>query len=175
MHHPELVFRWLHILPAIALVGGVYFWRWALLPALGTLDDSARKEIHDRVRPLWARCVMISSGLLLVTGLTNAVRNILRYDFIDGRYHGLVLAKLILALVIFWLSAKLAGRSASAEKFRQNETKWVNMTAFLATILVLLAGYMRAQDRVEPDVAAVKISFESDSNEIDGIESDGIE
>jgi len=146
MKHPELLFRWLHILTAIALVGGIYFWRWALLPALDKVDESTRKQVHDQVRPLWSRCVMISSGILLITGLTNAYR-IIKFQEIDSVYHGLILAKLVLALVILWLAAKLAGRSSSAQKFRENEMKWVNMTAFLATLLVCLAGYMRSVER----------------------------
>lgn len=142
MNYPDLVFRWLHILTAITLAGGIYFWRWALLPALNELDESARKDVHARIRPLWARCVMISSAILLVTGLSNAVRLIIDEEP-AGTYHGLVLAKLILALAIFWLSARLAGRSAGAEKFRKNEAKWVNMNAFLVTVLIFLAGYMK--------------------------------
>ena len=79
---------------------------------------------------------MITSGLLLVSGLVNAVLIIRRYDFEGGLYHGLVAVKLLLALALFWISSALAGRSSLAEKLREKMTFWLNVNVVLAVLLV---------------------------------------
>ena len=68
-----LVMRLFHILPAVFLAGGILFMWSSLLPGLGTLDEESRKAAFGAVRGKWAKIVMISSALLLVTGFYNAV------------------------------------------------------------------------------------------------------
>jgi len=51
--------------------------------------------------------------------------------------------KLAIGLVIFFLSARLTGRSEKAVKFREQETKWLNLLCVLMLALVLVAGYMK--------------------------------
>lgn len=152
-----LALRWIHILCAIALVGGTYFWRFALVPALNGLDASQRDQVSDAVRPRWARVVMITSGLLLLSGLWNAVANIMAYQFEGGLYHGLVGIKLLLALAIMFIAAKLSGRSQGAAKFREKQTHWLTINALLATLLVCTAGVMK----VSPHVPKVATSVEA--------------
>ena len=107
----DLLFRWTHILAAIVLVGGTFFLRFSLVPALATQSRELQQTVLGAWRPRWARWVMMSSGMLLVSGLVNAVRNIIAYQFPTTPYHALVAVKLLLALVIFYLSAVLSGRS----------------------------------------------------------------
>lgn len=143
----ELVLRWAHILSAIILVGGTVFLRFVLLPSLSSLPSQVRPSFLSAWRPPWAKLVMITSGLLLATGLINAVRIILRYDFDGGVYHGLVAAKLLLALGMFWISSVLAGRSPMAERFREKMNFWLTVNVVLAVLLVCLAGYMKLTPR----------------------------
>ena len=107
----DLLFRWIHIFAAIVLVGGTFFLRFSLVPALAPQSGELQQTVLGAWRPRWARWVMLSSGVLLLSGLVNAVRIIIRYDFPTSPYHALVAVKLLIALVIFWLSAALAGRS----------------------------------------------------------------
>ena len=146
-----LALRWLHILCAIGLVGGVFFWRFALAPALAALDDVQRQQVHDAVRPRWARIVMITSAILLVSGLWNAVANIRQYEFDGGAYHALVGVKLLLALAIMFIAAKLSGRSESAERFREKQLSWLTINAILAVVLVCSAGVMKVMPHITKD------------------------
>lgn len=130
----DLGLRFLHILSAIILLGGTFFLRFAL--------GSASASSVPSWRPGWSRLVMITSGLLLISGLVNAVRNIIRYDF-DVPYHGLVAVKLLLGLAMFFISAVIAGRSSLAEKFREKMMFWLNVNILLGLLTIAVAGYMR--------------------------------
>ncbi len=158
----DLVLRWIHILSAIVLVGGTFFLRFSLFPALATLPKESRDAFQETWRRTWARAVMITSGLLLISGLFNAVRMIVRYEFPDSPYHMLVAVKLLLALALFWLSAVIAGRSAMAERFRANALFWLNITLTIAVLLVGIGGYMKMMPRVEKETVESK-SVERDT------------
>jgi len=144
----ELILRWIHIFSAIALVGGAFFMRFALLPGIASLDAAQRETVAGGVRRLWSKCVMATSGLLLISGLVNVGRIMSTYGSnFDGPYHMMLGIKLLLALAIFGLSAVLSGRSSSAEKLRQKESTWLNLNLLLAVAVVCVAGYMKTMDR----------------------------
>lgn len=140
------LFRLLHILPAVFLGGGVLFMWSSLLPGTQGLDPETKKAVADGVRAKWAKIVMICSGLLLLTGLYNAVANIKAYEY-ELPYHAFVLVKLILGLAIMFISARLAGKSASAEKFRENAAFWATINAVLVILLIASASVMKVMDK----------------------------
>ena len=158
----ELLLRWTHILSAVALVGGTVFLRFVLVPAMGSLPGQVKPSFVAACRGPWSRLVMLTSGLLLLSGLTNAVRIILRHDFDGGMYHGLVAVKLLLALALFWISSVLAGRSPMAERFRERMTYWLSVSLVLSVLLIGLAGYMKLCPRVEknPTPATSRLAVE---------------
>lgn len=156
----ELILRWVHILSAITLMGGALFMRFTLLPAVASLDEATQTQLHNAVRQRWARIVATCSGLLLISGLVNAVSVIKQYE-LDPVYHMLVMVKLLLALAVFFLSAVLSGRSGLAERMRQQRTRWLNITLLLALILVCVAGYMKMMDRTpKPEAASARQVFQ---------------
>ena len=148
----DLILRWAHIMAAITLVGGTFFLRFAFTAADGDTSEQ-RRTLLSAWRPGWARLVMISSGLLLVSGLINAVRIIIAYEFPTTPYHALVAVKLLLAMVIFWLSAVLSGRSQTADKFREKLSFWLTVNVILAVLIVALANYMKFAERVPKPTA----------------------
>ncbi len=150
----ELILRWIHILAAIVLVGGTFYQRFALVPALLS-TSSNEPAVSEACRDRWSKWVMASSGLLLVTGLFNAIQMIQGYDFEGAMYHGLVAVKLVIALAIFWISAVLAGRSSLAQQFREKAVFWLTVNVVLSVLIVCLAGVMGMQKRVEHTDAQV--------------------
>ncbi len=142
MNYVDLGLRWMHILAAITMVGGTVFLRFVWCPATADLDAEEREQRFGRMRGSWAILVMLSSMFLLVSGLINALNNIHRYD-LDSRYHMLVGIKLLLGLAFFFLSARIAGRSASAVNMRRGLRKWLSINTVLAVLLVAVAGYMK--------------------------------
>ena len=124
----DLMLRWLHILSAVTLGGGVLFWRFALLPVSESLPDVSRQEVSGAIRSRWSKLVMISSGLLLISGLFNFILIVQRFDldksvFPASKYHMLFGIKFLLSLGVFMLSALLAGRTKAAENLRRNERR----------------------------------------------------
>jgi putative copper export protein len=142
----DLVLRWLHILSAVALAGGVIFWRCALLPATESLPEVTRAEIGAAVRSRWSKIVMATSGLLLVTGLVNFMFVIKRFD-VEKSYHMMFGIKFLLSLGVFLLSAFLAGRTAAADKLRRNERQWLNINVLLVVAVICLGGVLRSTGR----------------------------
>ncbi len=135
----SLVSRWLHVLPAIIMVGGLIFLRCCIVRPS---QESSLFDAMDDVRKRWARLVMISTLLLLVSGLYNAYVKAITFD-LSPLYNGLLGIKLLLAFVVFYFAAVLAGRSDRAKRMRTEEAKWLNVTLILAIAVVLIAGYMK--------------------------------
>ena len=135
-----LLFRWLHIIPMAVLVGGAIFMRLALVPASNETDGAT--EFREAIRRRWARWVGISVLFLLVSGLYNAVTKIMAFE-LPPTYHMLVMVKLALGFVVFFIAALLSGRSEKAKKFREQEMKWLNILCAIMLVLILVAGYMK--------------------------------
>ncbi len=143
----DILLRWMHILPAVTMVGATIFMRFALHPSLSTLPDSQRKELQAAVRGRWAKVVMISIALLLISGLINTVLIAGTYDFPGKYYHPLLGVKILLALVVFYIASKLTGRSAGAEKFRAKAEFWMTMNIVLAITVICIGGVLKTGPR----------------------------
>jgi uncharacterized membrane protein len=144
----------MHILGAIALMGGTIFMRFALVPSSGEIDDETRRQLQERVRSRWSKVVMISAALLLISGIAN-LGLAARYNF-NGfvNYNMLAGIKFILALPIFYFASVLSGRSATAQKFQANANFWLNLNLVLALLMVLIGGLLRFTPRTLKDRAA---------------------
>lgn len=151
MEIARLVFRWLHILPAVILLGGAFFLRLALWPALASIQEDESLRVQEAFRRGWAKWVGISAGLLLLSGIVNTVLIVREYE-VEPVYHGLLLVKVLLALGIIYIASMLVGRSEAADRFRQKTRFWLNVNVILALALIGVAGYMRLADRT-PKVA----------------------
>jgi uncharacterized membrane protein len=143
-----LILRYMHILGAIALMGGTIFMRFALRPAVSQLPADAKSTLHEEVRRRWSRFVMLASALLLVSGIAN-LGLAARYEFKPGMsYHMVVGIKLLLALPIFFIAAVMTGRSDMAKRFQAQGELWMNVNLTLALLMVLIGGALKFVDRM---------------------------
>ncbi|HZL88201.1 MAG TPA: hypothetical protein VFB96_07465 [Pirellulaceae bacterium] len=153
-----LILRYMHILGAIALMGGTIFMRFALAPTVASLDEKTRQNIHDQVRGRWAKFVMIAAALLLISGIANMILIPMNYELSgvvnNKQYNMIVGIKFILALPIFLFASFLAGRSATAKKFQANAPLWMNVNLALALVMVLIGGYLKFAQRTPKSEAA---------------------
>lgn len=146
-----LLGRVMHIWAAMAAVGGMIFLRIALLPAAATLADPARAALQDAVRRRWAKVVMMSISMLIVSGLYNFIKFFLASKewpeaWKNGPahvYQALFGVKILLALVIFFISSTQVGRSPALARFRENAKFWITLNLALALVLVVLSGELR--------------------------------
>ena len=137
-----VLFRWLHILPAIIAVGGTIFMRLAVVPAAEELPEAARSAFQEAVRSRWARWVHGAILFLLVSGLYNFFTLTAKYK-LPPAYHMMFGVKFLLALAIFALASMLTGRTALAQRLRLNARTWLNLNIALAVLLVCISGLMR--------------------------------
>jgi uncharacterized membrane protein len=162
-----LILRYMHILGAIALMGGTIFMRFALRPVVVQLPAETKATLHEEVRRRWALFVMLATTLILVSGLTNLLMTgHFAFDPVLGRpkgYQMLVGIKFILALPIFFIAAILTGRTSMAKRMQANVEFWMNVNLTLALVMVLLGGFLRfvprqPKEAVAPQTAAVAAS-----------------
>lgn len=162
--------RWLHIMAAITLFGGLIFRAVALIPASLELSEADRETLNEAIRKRWAKIVGLASLVLIVSGAWNLVRFIQEYGPVRGAaqlgeaqkallkvpswYEPMVGAKVALALVILFLASLLTGRGRLAQKLRPKIGCWVCLTIVLASILVGISSTLRST-HAGPNVANV--------------------
>lgn len=142
-----LTSRVLHVLSSIILLGGIFYLLAVVAPrvvAAGTHGDA--DAWFGGNRAAWAKWVGITTALLLVTGLFNFI-SIVKANEIARSYHMLGGMKILVALVIFFLAAILAGKTTLAESFREQMPKWLQLTMFVGIVIVIIGSVMRSYPR----------------------------
>lgn len=147
-----LLLRWAHVLAAIVAMGGLFFARFALVPALSEIDATTRDRIHDAIRRRWLPWVIGAITVLLASGLANFLLfngRVKAEGWANGQwmaqtsYHALFGAKFLLALVAFYFASALVGRGAGTQWVRNDRAKWLSVTLGLTLAVVMLSGWMR--------------------------------
>lgn len=138
----DLASRWLHILSAIALLGGSIFSLFVLMPAARELSEPEHDKLRAGVLSRWKKFVHGGIALLLLTGFYNYMNAIPTHRGIK-LYHPLIGTKILLAFVIFLLASLLVGRTSAATAMRKNAKFWVGVIVLLGVTIVLISGYAK--------------------------------
>jgi len=145
-----ILVRWLHIAAAIVAAGGAIFARFVAAPALESLPADLRSSMHEEMRKRFVGLVMASIAVLLLTGFYNYLRQEMPAHRGQGGYHGLMGAKILLAMGVFFLASALVGRSPALEWVRAKRKLYLGINVLLAMMVVALGAVLRAI----PDAAA---------------------
>lgn len=146
------VLRWFHIVAAITAVGGTIFMRFALVPSVAVLSEEQRKSLHEQIRSRWAKFVMASIAILVITGLANFLLfNVARKapgweswrQSYNALYQMVFGVKFLLAIAIFFIASALAGRSEALKPIRNHARGWMTVNVVLALTVVALSGVLR--------------------------------
>jgi len=136
----QIASRALHIISAMILVGGLFFMRTVLSPAGAEACYAGRRAV-------WAKWVGITTAVLLATGIYNLMLIIGQTKADGGKlpaaYHLLFGAKFLLAMLVMFLVAILAGKTTAAERFRGQMRKWLNIAWLAAIVIVVIAAVLR--------------------------------
>jgi uncharacterized membrane protein len=149
----SLIFRWLHIGPAIVLVGGTAFMLFVLLPAAKELPDAEHMKLRAAVMKRWKRFVHGGIALFLISGFYNYIVVQAPLHRGDGLYHALMGIKMLMAMGVFALAEIMVGRSKLADKLRQNASKFLAINLALAVAILMLSGFLKTRgvpDTVNP-------------------------
>ena len=139
----QLLFRWLHILPAVAVGGATIYAAIALVPTLGELPDDVRRGLRERVAARWRPVVSMSIALLFASGLGNFLLFQGKLHRGQALYQGLFGVKFLAALAVFFISSALVGRSPALQPMRDRMPFWIRVNAALVVLIVLVAGVLR--------------------------------
>ena len=145
-----ILLRWMHILGAAILVGGVILLRWGVSPVLSTRGQPESNQLNEDIRSRWSKLVMLATLLLLVSGIVNVILMVKTGELAQvpvPYYHILLTIKMALALVLFGLLSVLAGRSSAAQRMQANMSRWLTISVILAVIIVGIAGVMKLTER----------------------------
>ena len=138
-----LFLRWLHILAAMAAIGGAFFMRAALIPAAQeSLSDDAHDKLRESLRRRWALVVHVSIVVLLLTGFTNFVMLALPPKIKPMPYHAVFGVKFLLALFVFFIASVLVGRGNGLAGMRKQRAKWLGVLLAAAAAIVLISGFL---------------------------------
>ena len=92
-----IILRWLHIISAIALLGGMLYSRYVVTPAISTLVPELQQKLGDSMARRYQALLYTAIGALLVSG----TYNLLHKTGLTPLYHALFGIKILLALHVF--------------------------------------------------------------------------
>lgn len=140
----NVLFRFMHVTGAIIAVGGAIFASFALLPAVHVIPEESRKHFNEEIRRGFAKLVMISIALLLISGFYNYMVNELPAHRGQAAYNGLMGVKILLAFGVFFLASAMTGKSPAFEAMRKKRRRWMTVNILLAIAIIAIGAVLRA-------------------------------
>jgi uncharacterized membrane protein len=129
----NIFMRFLHIVSAITLLGGVLAWRFAAIPATAALASETRTKVGDAIAVAWRPFVLSAIAGLLISG----IYNFLNKTGLTPAWHAVFGIKILLALHVF-AAAFLAARPENPKRARQ-----LTGVAISGVIIVVVSAVLR--------------------------------
>ncbi len=156
----SLLMRWIHVLTAIVLVGGLIFYRLVFVPvAAKVLSEEEQEKLHVPLMRRWKMFIHPPIVLFLLSGFYN-------YAFVtsanhEGQalYHALFGVKFLLALGVFALAIVMTSTMGWSENLRKKQALW-SMLVLLSVVVVLIGGYLKVMPGPEPEFINVEGQLE---------------
>jgi hypothetical protein len=101
----NIFMRFLHIVSAITLLGGMIAWRLAVIPATEPLGVDLRTKLGNAVAAAWKPVFLLAVGGLLLSG----IYNFLNKTGLTPAYHAVIGIKFLLALHVFAVGFLVTG------------------------------------------------------------------
>ncbi len=125
--------RWLHIVSAALLVGGMWYARAAMFPALDALSPEDRLETAQRAATRFGRWAAAAIGALLLSG----VFTIFIFPGRSPRYHMMLGIKVLLSLHVFAVAALVGSNRA------RRPARALTGAVVTGLVIVAIAAYLR--------------------------------
>lgn len=132
---PGVLMRWLHVTSVITLIGGFIYARWAVFPAVASLEGVRAPAILESI-------VARFRGLLytvLVTTLVSGVYNYLTKTAYPPHYHMLIGIKFLFVLHVFAVAILYTMAGADDAK----RTRWLTGMVISGLIIIALSAVLR--------------------------------
>ena len=137
-----VVSRWLHVMSAILAIGGAFFLRVVLPPALAQADAASRDAVLRRARRIFKIVIHVCATLLLLSGAFNSWRNFGDYTRLresPALMHALWGTHMLLGLVAIGISIWLLAPKEPSK----NNRKWLTVNLVILFLAVALASTLK--------------------------------
>jgi hypothetical protein len=128
-----VIMRWLHLASLAALLGGLFYARVVVAPALGTLAADAARALADKTAAAFRPYVLASAFGLVISGsyslLTNPGHSV--------KYHILLGAKLLLVMHV------LAVAFLTMQPGIPRRARMMTGTLISGAVIIAIAAYLR--------------------------------
>jgi hypothetical protein len=125
--------RFVHILSAVALLGGAITWRFAVIPATQPLGPEVRAKIGNAIASAW-RPLMLTAALgLLISG----TYNFLNKTGLTPQYHAVIGVKFLLALHVFAVGYIVTNPN------NEKRSRQLTGVVISGTVIVILSAVLR--------------------------------
>ena len=133
----DIVMRFLHILSAVALIGGALAWRLGMLPALEPLSPEARGKVGNAMAAAWRPFMFTAMGALLVSGI---------YHYMEiknppAAWHAVIGVKFLLVLHVFAVGFLVTGQNGSDQN-KDKRARQLTGIMISGVIIVALAAVL---------------------------------
>ena len=134
----DMVVKWVHVLSIVTVVGSTLFQYLVLQPILRR-SEGVSDELVKAVQRRSGIVMGVAWVLIWVTGIYNLVVVI---PTVKPNYHMVLGAKILLVLVLFFISTALSHPSLAFEGIQRNRARWVAFAAWLGILVVVLSATM---------------------------------
>ncbi|MCL6473495.1 MAG: hypothetical protein K6U75_00380 [Firmicutes bacterium] len=134
----DLLVKWVHVLSIVTVVGFTLFQYLVLQPILRR-SEGVSDDLVKAVQRRSGIVIGVAWVLIWVTGIYNLVVVI---PTVKPNYHMVLGAKILLVLVLFFISTALSHPSLAFEGIQRNRARWVAFAAWLGILIVVLSASM---------------------------------
>jgi uncharacterized membrane protein len=137
--------QWLHVLAAVLAVGGVFFLRFILCPALKKLPADQVGVKPQLLKPVAQRFRVVIHSSIAVLLLTGIYRLAKSWHLLKGwqTYQTLMGVKILLAAILFTIAFKLTKPGDQPNYFQRNRDVWLLANFVLGAVIILLSATLR--------------------------------
>ncbi len=136
MNWSDFIVKWVHVVSIVTGVGLTLFQYLVLLPVLRRVQG-VPEEFIQAVQRRAGMVIGIAWVLIWVTGIYNLVVVI---PTVKPNYHLILGAKILLVLVLFFISTALSHPSLAFEGIQRNRAKWIALAAWLGVVIIALSA-----------------------------------
>ena len=134
-----VLFRWLHVIPACLVIGGVFFMRFILPAGLALLPPEQQKPVFLKCRRIFKFVVHPSILLFLISGTYNAMANWAAYGNAKPLSHAFFGLHVLLAAAVFTIALVMLAGKEPPKPHKQ----WMTVNFVLLLLVVAAAGALK--------------------------------
>ncbi len=143
--------QWLHVGSVVLMIGGFFFYRVILIPAIKALPHIQQSQLTESVSQRFRIVVWLTLITILVSGVYNfvsflrfaRVRNALEISPDYSLYILILAIKFFIVFLIFTLGIVLTFPYPVFAPFQRRPSPWLNLTLILGLIVIFLSAFLR--------------------------------